>query len=67
MENSSYKLLCETLEKISSVQTELNIITKNREEVYKISRLLPDVEGYKLMSLYDDSMRNLHEAWVKLK
>ncbi|MNJ47490.1 hypothetical protein D3C77_426480 [compost metagenome] len=67
MENKVYKLLCGALEKISSVQTELNIIAKNREEIYRISRLLPDMEGYKLMALYDDSIRNVHEAWVKLK
>lgn len=67
MLGSAYDRMKEALDKVNSIQTELKIIQRNREELHRISRMLPEIEAYKLMALYDDSMKNLHEAWSKLK
>lgn len=52
--------------KISRIKSELELLNNNRKEIYRISRMLPELEGYKLMALYDESMKTMNEAWSKM-
>jgi len=63
---NEFTILVGALNKFKSVKSEIEILQKNREEVYKISRSLPEMEGYRLMAIYDDSIKSLNEAWAKM-
>lgn len=45
---------------------EIESIRKNREEIYKISKQLPDEQGFLLMCLIDNTMDSLNKAWSKM-
>ncbi|UQX52300.1 hypothetical protein M5V91_14635 [Cytobacillus pseudoceanisediminis] len=45
---------------------EIEKIQKNRKEIYKISKLLPENEGYRLMVLFDQSVNASGKAISKI-
>lgn len=66
MTESELKSMFSFLEMYKKVRTEMEVLQSNREEIYRISRTLPEIEWYKLMALYDDSIKNINIAWSKM-
>lgn len=58
-------ILARIARKLLDVKPDIEKIHRNREEVYKISRKLPVQEGYQLMNLYDESIRQSFESYKK--
>jgi len=53
------------LSRLTKIKPQLETIQQNQEEIYKISRKLPEDEGYKLIQIHNQSLTATSEAWKK--
>lgn len=56
--------VAEVFEKIAP---NVKVIHENRENIYKISRMLPEKVGYELVKLHDSTVNNIVESYTKIK
>lgn len=54
------------LQLYEKVETEIEIMKRNGEEIYRLSRMLPEEEGLKLMLVFQDTIKTVSDAWSKL-
>lgn len=56
------ELLQEVYQKIGG---NVEAVEENNKEIYKLSRMLPEDEGYRLINIYENTINNICEAFTK--
>lgn len=54
------------LETINKIKGNAVQIEENRREIYRISKMLPEDEGYNLLKIFENTVTNVSEAYSKV-